>query len=380
MIATSEVTKIGPRKRVLYLITKSNWGGAQRYVHDMALEAVKAGYEVLVAGGGDGELLTRLERVGIPTVSINSLGRDIDVFSEFKAFREIYTLLRTYKPDVLHLNSSKAGISALAGRLARVPTIIFTVHGWAWNEERPFIQKILIAIAYVATILLCHTVLAVSRSAAQQARFMPIRKRNLIVIHNGVRESNLLTREDARKILLPESKRSFWIGTIAELHPIKGLPTLIEAYEHFAPDFASSELVIIGEGQQRSELERQIRIEGVSGTTHLLGHVRDASRYLLAFDVFVLASKSEGLPYALLEAGTAGVPVVATDVGGIPEIVTDGESGILVPYGDRGALTEALEQLAGNEPLKRDMSQRLKEKISQDFSIQEMCAETFLYY
>lgn len=368
------------KKRILYLITKSNWGGAQRYVHDMALEATKAGYEVMVAGGGEGELLARLAHEGIHTVSINSLGRDVRLFSELKAFREIYALLRTYKPDVLHLNSSKAGISALAGRLAGVRTIIFTIHGWAWNEERPFIQKIFIAIAYFFTILLCHSVLVVSLAAAKQARFMPIRKRNLIVIHNGVRQSNLLSREAARNILLPESRHAFWIGTIAELHPIKGLPTLIEAYEHFAPDFASSELVIIGEGQQRSELERQIRLEGVSGTTHLLGHVTDASRYLLAFDIFVLASKSEGLPYALLEAGSAGLSVVATGVGGIPEIITDGESGILVPYGDRGALTEALEQLAGNESLRRDMGQALKQKISEEFSIEKMCAETFSHY
>ncbi len=380
MTPGEEVTKIQPKKRVLYLITKTNFGGAQRYVHDLALEANTAGYQVLVAGGGDGELLKRLSLAGIETASIASLGRDVHLLSELKAFSEIWSLIRTFKPDVVHLNSSKAGIAALASRLCGVRTIIFTVHGWAWNEERPLFQKILIAIMYALTCILCHTLIAVSDAAARQARFLPIRKKNLLVIHNGVAAPVGLAREAARKALLPDSSNTFWVGTIAELHPIKGLPVLIEAYEHFAPDVPSSELVILGEGQERSRLERQIRLEGVSGTTHLLGYVEKADTYLKAFDVFVLPSRSEGLPYVLLEAGRAGIPVIATSVGGIPEIIEDGIAGILVPYGDRSALTEALESLARNEDVRRELATNLQKKIEQEFSMEQMCTKTFTLY
>lgn len=380
MTPGEEVTEIQPRKRVLYLITKTNFGGAQRYVHDLALTAHATGYQVCVAGGGDGELLTRLRNAGIETVSIQSLGRDVRILNECKAFFEIWSLIRRFKPDVVHLNSSKAGIAALAARLSWVPTILFTVHGWAWNEERPLYQKVLIAIMYVLTCLLCHKIIAVSRAAAHQARFLPIRKRNVLVIHNGVEAISLLPRSEAQKTLLPESTNTFWVGSIAELHPIKGLPTLIEAYEHFAPDFPRSELVILGEGEERSRLERQIRLEGVSGTTHLLGHVPHAASYLEAFDVFVLASRSEGLPYVLLEAGSAGIPVIATQVGGIPEIIEDGVTGLLVPYGDRSALTEALESLGRNEALRRELGARLQQKIGAEFSLEQMCRETFALY
>lgn len=380
MTDQGEVAIKAPKKRVLYLITKTNFGGAQRYVHDLALEASRAGYDVTVAGGGDGELLKRLTTAGIHTVSIASLKRDVHLLSEFKAFRELFALIRTIRPDVLHLNSSKAGIAALAGRFAGVRRIIFTVHGWAWNEERPLYQKGFIALMYFFTLLLCHRVLVVSHAAARQARFFPIRKKKLVVVHNGIGSISLLSREEARKRLLPESKRAFWVGTIAELHPIKGIPILVEAYEHFAPDFPNSELLLIGEGQERSKLEEQIRLEGVSGTTSLLGHVEEAYRYLLAFDIFVLPSRSEGLPYVLLEAGSAGCPVIATDVGGIPEIIVDGETGILVPYGDRSALTEALESLARNESLREELVHALQEKVAQDFSIEKMCSETFKHY
>jgi glycosyltransferase involved in cell wall biosynthesis len=381
MTPNGEVAEIQPRKRVLYLITKTNFGGAQRYVHDLALEAHKAGYQVVVAGGGDGELLKRLSATGIETVSIASLGRDVHLINELRAFFEILSLIRTFKPDVVHLNSSKAGLSALAGRLAGVKNIIFTIHGWgAWSEDRPFIQKSLIGVVYFFTILLCHKVIVVSNIVAERARFMPIRKQNFAVIHNGVSTPSLLSRDESRKALLPESTNTFWIGVIAELHPIKGLPILIEAYEHFAPDFPSSELVILGEGQERSRLERQIRLEGVSGTTHLVGHVESADAYLSAFDVFVLPSRSEGLPYVLLEAGKAGVPVIATSVGGIPEIIEDGMTGLLVPYGDRSALTEALESLGRNETLRKELGAHLKLKIDQDFSLERMCSETFTLY
>ena len=380
MTPREEVAEIQPRKRVLYLITKTNFGGAQRYVHDLALEAHAAGYQVLVGGGGDGELLKRLGTCGIETVSIQSLGRDVHLLDEIKAFFEIWSLIRRFRPDVVHLNSSKAGIAALAARLSGVRTLLFTVHGWAWNEDRPLYQKILIAVMYFFTCVLCHKIIAVSHAAAKQARFLPIRKKNLVVIHNGVGVPHLLSRSEARKALLPESTNTFWVGVIAELHPIKGLPTLIEAYEHFAPDFPRSELVLLGEGQERSRLERQIRLEGVSGTTHLLGHVENAASYLAAFDVFVLPSRSEGLPYVLLEAGIAGVPVIATQVGGIPEIVEDGMTGILVPYGDRSALTEALESLGRSETLRRELGSQLKVKIEHDFSIERMCCETFALY
>ena len=380
MTPREEVAEIQPRKRVLYLITKTNFGGAQRYVHDLALEAHAAGYQVLVGGGGDGELLKRLGTCGIETVSIQSLGRDVHLLDEIKAFFEIWSLIRRFRPDVVHLNSSKAGIAALAARLSGVRTLLFTVHGWAWNEDRPLYQKILIAVMYFFTCVLCHKIIAVSHAAAKQARFLPIRKKNLVVIHNGVGVPHLLSRSEARKALLPESTNTFWVGVIAELHPIKGLPTLIEAYEHFAPDFPRSELVLLGEGQERSRLERQIRLEGVSGTTHLLGHVENAASYLAAFDVFVLPSRSEGLPYVLLEAGIAGVPVIATQVGGIPEIIEDGMTGILVPYGDRNALTEALESLGRNEALRTDLGARLKLKIGTDFSLERMCRETFALY
>lgn len=368
------------RSKVMYVITKTNWGGAQRYVYDLAVAAKKQGFDVHVAGGGSGELLTRLTDAGVPTSSITAFSRDVHLLQEIQAFFELLTLFKKERPRVVHLNSSKAGIAALAARFARVPHIIFTVHGWAWNEKRPLLQKILITFVYWITLLLCHRSILVSKEAKRQARLLPFVQRKMTIIHNGVHPITYLSREEARKKLLPESKKSFWIGTIGELHPIKGHALLIEAFEHFAPDFPDSELVIIGEGEERTNLERLMRIEGVSGSTHLVGNIPEAATYLRAFDLFVLPSRSEGLPYVILEAGQAGLSVLATSVGGIPEAITDGETGMLIPYGDRGALTDGLEYLARNAQIRTTYGTALNAVVEKDFTLTKLVEETFALY
>lgn len=366
-------------KRILYVIPKTSMGGALRYTLELAHAAQKAGHAVFFAGGGDGGAFEELEQAGIHTRKIAAYQRDVHLGSEVRALFELYRYIRTERPQILHVNSSKGGLALLAGFLLRVPKRVFTVHGWAWNEERPFYQKILIWCVYYLTLLLATDVIVVSHQAHRSARF-PFLGRRMRVIWNGIDACTLLTKDEARRRLLPEARGTFWVGVVAELHPIKGLPTIIEAYEHFVPDLPKSELVIIGEGQERAKLERQIALEGVSGTAHLCGYVENAASYLKAFDVLVLASRSENLPYALLEAGMAGVPVVATNVGGIPEIVTDGESGLLVPYGDRGALTHALSYLAQHPEERGAFASALHEHVRTFFTLERMVNETFALY
>ena len=115
--------------RILYVITKANWGGAQRYVYDLATSARDAGFEVAVAYGSSGELAERLQDAGIETFHIAGLGRDINVFSDIYSFFSLLNIIRSFKPRVVHSNSSKiGGIGALAARLTRIPKIIFTPH------------------------------------------------------------------------------------------------------------------------------------------------------------------------------------------------------------------------------------------------------------
>lgn len=333
-----------------------------------------------VAVGGAGELVRRLIDAKIPVHQIGSLERDIRLSGEWHAMQDLIRLMKKMRPKVAHLNSSKAGLAALAARIAGVPCVVFTVHGWAWNENRPLWQKTIIAVAYYITVLLVTRAICVSHELKRQAKWMPFVQKKFAVIHNGVHPQNTLPRLEAREQLLPSNKSTLWIGTIAELHPIKGLDILIEAFEHLASDYPDCELVIMGEGQERGALERMMKIEGVSGRAHLLGHVENASSYLAALDIFVLPSRSEGLAYVLLEAGVAGLPVVASEVGGIPEVIQNNVTGLLVPADNRPLLTEAMERIIGDAELAQKLKGALHEKVLKEFSLTDMAEKTFALY
>ncbi len=368
-------------KRILYVITKSNWGGAQRYVYDLATEAKNAGHTVLVASGREGELTDRLREAGVAVSPIPSMQRDVRLSSDLKVFGELSRILKEFKPDVVHGNSSKAGaLTALVARLHGVRRVVFTAHGWAFNENRPVWQKILIGGVHYATIILSDVTICNSEATKRDTRYMPFVASKLRVVHHGVHPFALRTRADARTTLAPDFSAHTWVGVIAELHPVKGLDVLIQAIEHVLPDYADLGLVIIGEGEERGYLEHLLKIQGVRSRTILIGHVQNAPEYLSAFDIFVLPSRSESLGYVLLEAGFAGLPCVATNVGGIPEIIENNVTGILVPPNNPEALTTGIETLLKDEVVRARMAKALKERVETQFTPERMVHQTFALY
>ena len=155
-----------PKKRILFIITKSNFGGAQRYVYDLATHLSEA-YDVAVAFGGtgvhyssEGTLAKKLSDRGVRTIFVQSLGRDINLGGDFRAFFDLIKLFKKERPDVVHLNSSKAGgMGALAGQIAGIPRIIFTSHGLPYDEDRSVFARATILTATWITFLLCKKVI-----------------------------------------------------------------------------------------------------------------------------------------------------------------------------------------------------------------------------
>lgn len=365
------------KKKILYVITKSNWGGAQRYVYDLATNLPDE-YEPVVALGGAGVLRTRLKNAGIRTIPIKSFQRDIRFALEFRAFGELVKIVRAEQPDIVHLNSSKAGgLGALAARINGVPHIIFTAHGWYFKEDRSFFVRQITWLLSLLTQWLAHTTIAVSENDAQLA---PISTRT-ITIPIGITAEKQMTRSDARNDLLKMIKRqpaieTSWVGTIAELHKNKGLEYLVAA----AAQTPHAAFFIIGGGEEQQRLSTLIREQNMTKRVHLLGEIPDAARYLSAFDIFVLPSTKEGLPYTLLEAGVAGLPVVATTVGGIPEIIIDNETGLLVPPKNPYALATALSELCNNQTMRERLGTALRQHVTKTFSGEQMFAKTLALY
>ncbi|MHB8651669.1 MAG: glycosyltransferase family 4 protein [Minisyncoccota bacterium] len=376
------------KKKTLYIVTKSNWGGAQRYVYDIATHLPKEHFDVVVACGGEGALVTRLKQAGIRVIPLTNLGRDISPAEDTSSFFSLVRIIRNEHPDIVHLNSAKAGgLGALAGRIVRVPHIIFTAHGWAWNEERPWYQKIFVIFFSWITLLLAHKTIAVSETTKRQVSHFPFVKNKIVVIKNGLMPVNGKERLLAREILVgkistPIPSQTVWIGMIAELHKTKGISYAIHAIKILAQTLphTSLALVIVGEGEERDALSNLIQELGLSAQVFLVGHVPDAADLMFAFDIFMLSSISEALAYVILEAGNVGLPVVATRVGGIPEIIENGVSGVLVPPRDPKGLAGALAKLIADPVSAKRMGEALKKTVAKKFSFESMLEKTIVVY
>jgi len=380
------------KTKILYLVTKSNWGGAQRYVFDLAVHfAQQPQTEVVVAVGGQGELTRKLKEKKIQTFVMLELGRDIKIIGDFISFIKILKLLANEKPDVLHLNSSKIGLmGAVAGRIMNVKKIIFTAHGWVFSEERPLPLRTLLKFLQWLTVLATHKTIAVSHATKKEIADMPFISSKISVIHNGIDNIAFKTRVEARKELSEGHNipaQPLWMGTIGELHKNKGLVYAINAIAELAKTQPSPRhkdltfvFVIIGEGEERGNLEKQIKARGLENVVFLLGKIENASLYLKAFDIFLLPSIKEGLPYVILEAGKAGLPVIASDIGGIPEAIEHRVSGILTKPGDTKEIVSALKTFGAQEKQRKYYSNNLQKRLGSGFLAQKMYEQTFSHY
>ncbi|MSR87858.1 MAG: glycosyltransferase family 1 protein [Candidatus Zambryskibacteria bacterium] len=366
--------------KILYGITKSNFGGAQRYVFDLAREAQKAGNDVAVMCGGNGPLVHNLKDHGIRVITLPHMQRDISLIDEFRSLHFIFRTLHEEKPDIFHTNSSKmGGVGNLAARFAGTKKIIFTGHGWAFNEIRPLWQKILIKFFIWLTILSAHQTICVSRASKNVVERWPFVKNKLKVVLNGIEKFNLLTRTQARHALGIHEDDKLVIGTLAELHPVKGLDILFEAWDNFSRK-SDAQLVILGDGEYHDTLLEYAQVLGITDSVMFKGYVENARQYLSAFDIFVLPSRSENLPYAILEAGFAGLPIIATNVGGIPEIIETGINGVLIDPEKPDTLFSTLMLLAENKKLRVRLGENLKENILKNFRIEDMAGKTLKLY
>jgi glycosyltransferase involved in cell wall biosynthesis len=309
------------KKKVLFVITKSNWGGAQRYVFDLATHLPVEQFEVAVALGGNGLLAQKLRESCTLIYQSATLERDISFGKDMRSFFELYRLFKKEKPDIVHLNSSKAGgVGALAARLAGVPKIIFTAHGWPFREQRTQVVKTILWMASWLTALLSTKVICVSNYDLRQAKSMPFVGHKAVRIYNGI-DTNMQFGDGGviRNAFPPPADGQDPIhitGTVGELTKNKNQIALIEKARNNPKLFVA----IVGEGEERAHLEEKIWKYNLGKRVKLFGFI-SASEVLKGFDTFALPSIKEGLPYVLLEAKAAGLPIVANPVGGTPEIL-----------------------------------------------------------
>ncbi len=375
-------------QKILLVITKSNWGGAQRYVFDLATFLPKEQWQVGVvlggtgaAGASGGRLEDELRQVNIRALFVPAFMRDISLAAEWRAFRQLRSIFAAEHPDIVHLNSSKAGgLGALAARLSGVPRIVFTVHGMPWQEDRTAVSRFFILFTSWLTFVLSHRVIAVSSDAFERIGKMPLCRKKVRLVHNGVTPLQFLSREEARAALVPTAGEVFLIGAVGEMTWNKGYHVLLRAVRTLIGHGKTFLVCIVGDGEERKFLETMAEEEGISEYVHFAGFVPDAYQMLKAFDLFVLPSIKEGLPYVLIEAGEAGLPVVASKVGGVADIVGDRISGLRVNSKSHDELADKIAELMDNAPLRAKLGDGLQEHVRNEFSIPRMIEGTVAAY
>jgi glycosyltransferase involved in cell wall biosynthesis len=378
------------KQKILYVVTKSNKGGAQKYVFDLATALPAGRFDVAVAAGGNGSLMDKLRDAGIRVIPIESMVRDISIVSDVMSFFQLLSLYKKERPDIVHVNSSKAGgLGAFAARLRGVPCVVFTCHGWAFNEERSLPSLWTIRFLSWLTVMFAHRTIAVSTRDLVDGEHLPFARRRLSLVHNGIRPPQFKTRELARAALstvgkmsgIEVPKDSLLFGAIGELHKNKGYEYMIRAFAiaRKSRNFPYR-LIIMGDGEERDRLKALVKELDLETDIALLGYVENASTFLPAFDAFALTSIKEGLPYVVIEAGYAGLPVVATNVGGVKEMIEDMKTGILVQTRKPDDIAQGLLLLAKDPERALAYGQALKEKVSSEFSIERMVEGTVAVY
>jgi glycosyltransferase involved in cell wall biosynthesis len=339
--------------KILYVITKSNWGGAQKYVYDLATDSKESGKEVTVAVNKEGKLTDRLSEAGVPFLTIDDLQRDISIIKEFKVLVTLIKMIKKVRPNILHVNSSKiGGLGSLAVAICGLtsfgkihPRVVFTVHGWPFNEQwRGAFSKSLIKFFSYVTVILCNEVIVLSQTEYDQAAKWPFVKDKLKIEPLKIKDIDFYNKEKViEKFSLNTEK--FNIVTIAELHINKGLEYGVEAFAKIKesnPDILEKiHWTIIGDGEEKESIQSLVNKNGLDENIELYGFLEDAGKYLKGFDLFLLTSVKEGLPYVLLEAESAELPIIATDVGGIKERF-EGHPNKVVPAKNLRKLSESI--------------------------------------
>jgi glycosyltransferase involved in cell wall biosynthesis len=373
------------RQKVILCITKGTWGGAQKNVFDIVVSLPKDKFDVAVVYGTKGILVEKLVHAGIRTIEVADMERDISLVREWRSFIAMVHILRQEKPDILHTHSPKAGgLGALAGRITGVPRIIYTVHGWTFNEDRPWWQKILIYFFSWLTIVLNHTIITIASKETAQAQNFPFSGKKIIEIPNGIRVPDFLPQEEARAVfeqkINEDLRDAVVVGSIGELHKNKGYEYAMEAFATLSKHHPFLKYVIVGEGEERVHLQKIVRHKNLQNTVFFAGYMDNAAVGIKAFDTFLMPSIKEGLPYVLLEAGAAQVPSIATRVGGIPELIENTKEGMIIPPGSSKEIVRAIEWAIDNRPILQNCAERLYEKIQKNHTLETMMARLMRVY
>jgi glycosyltransferase involved in cell wall biosynthesis len=370
------------RVKVLRVIARLNMGGPALHVAYLTAGLRDRGYDTTLVTGtlarGEDSMAFVAEDLGIDVVKIEQLGREISPVRDLLATLRLARVIRRERPQILHTHTAKAGtVGRLAALLAgrhRPPVVVHTFHGHVLRGYfGPVRSRVFLALerwlAATSTALIAVGPQVrddlVALGVAPAERFTVIRLG--IELEERVRPSEDGRAETRRYLGVPTDR--FVVGWVGRMTAVKRTEDVLEAFKRLRDNGVDACLCMVGDGPERPQLERRASELGVIRDTLFLGYQEDVSQYYAAFDALVLPSANEGTPVSVIEALAAETPVVATRVGGVPDVVRDGEEGFLVDTGDTGGLAERLTRLAGDPGLRGRLGRSGRERVLSRYAV-----------
>jgi glycosyltransferase involved in cell wall biosynthesis len=379
--------------KVTHIITRMDMGGSAQNTLLTALHHDSQHYNVWLLKGSTLESamtqdeikivedqLETAKKQGIEIIDVPSMVRRISPINDVRGLVALFRHIRKMEPHIVHTHTSKAGIlGRLAAWMARVPIVIHTPHGHVFyghfgrSLSRMFLQmeKLLGRITH-------HQIALTPEEGKDYLNLGVAKSNNISVIHSGV-DLNCFkrskTKSNPRRNELGIPPDSLVVGYVGWLIPIKGVTYLVNAMAEVVQRHPNSLLVLVGKGDEKGEeeikLSKQVENLGIADNVRFLGWRPDVNEIMGCFDIFVLPSLNEGMGRVLVEAMSAGLPIVASRVGGIPDLLKDGENGLLVPPANAGALEQAISDLLSDKDRRKRMGETGK-KMCRPYSIEAM--------
>ncbi|MCP4642753.1 MAG: glycosyltransferase family 4 protein [bacterium] len=367
------------RIRVAHIITRLCAGGAQENTFHTVRLANHERFEVdLVSGptlGHEGSIEDRVRAADIDIIREPHLVRDVAPFRDLKAYGNLIRFLREGHYDIVHTHTSKAGyIGRMAAARADVPIVVHTPHGHIFHGY--------------FTRLVTGVFNAMERQAARRTdAFIALTERGIDehlshgigrrdqwrAIFSGIDVSpydDALRRRAETRAELGVGDDEILVGGVGRLEPVKGFAYFVQAAARIAEAVPHARFVLAGDGALATELRAQA--DPLGDRLRFLGFRTDIAELMAAMDIFILPSLNEGMGRVLLECGAAGTPAVATAVGGVPDTLDDGSTGLLVPARDPDAIADAAIALAGDPTRREEMGRNARAKVIPDYGLERM--------
>ena len=377
--------KSAEKIRVLHVITRLEKGGAPAVLLEVLQRCDKRQFEHHIATGlaqePEKDMIAFARDMGFQVFVIPALIRDVQPFLDMYALLKVYFLILRGRYDIVHCHTSKGGfIGRLAARLANVKCIIYSPHGDIFEGYFGKIKTRFFIWLERFSARFTDKIITLTKSGIEPYIKAGIgQKSQFDYIYNGVDIESLRKRKvdriQKRREIGVENECSL-IVTAGRLVPVKGQTYLISAIAQVITEIPNIRLVFLGDGELRGELSGQVKTLGLEKHVLFLGMRSDVPEIISCGDLFVLPSVNEGFGVVLLEAMAMRCPIVATNVGGVPEVVLDGETGVLVPLKDPVQLARGIIQLLKDTSLALKMAECGYQRLKDCFDIRETVSKT----